>query len=289
MTFSSIYYIIINMKNIFVTINAIYPKLSKAEKKIADYLLQNPRKIVTSAISELAELSGSSEATIVRFSKKLGFCGYQELKISIAAQGNYQTTQENITIKDTPKEVFNKVCDDIYSSLEKTKLIINDEAFTNACELILNAKRILIFGLGSSASVAADITHKLLRLGFNAVTYSDNHMQTIAAAHVNSECLIIAFSHSGSSKDIIEALKIAKANGCPVVSVTDKGKSPIYKVSDYVINTDANEDNYSLLGLSSRISQLAIVDSIYYYTACHVENAEEIIHKTMQSLISKKY
>ncbi len=289
MTFLKKSYIINTMNSILIKINAVYEGLSNAEKKIADYVLKNPNAAVSSSISELADLSGGSEATIVRFSKKLGFGGYQELKLAIAAQGNYYKEQENISFADSPKEVFEKVCGDIYASLEKTKQIISDEVFSSACKRILSAKRIVIFGLGNSASVAADMAHKLLRLGFDAVAYSDNHMQAIAAAHVNEDCLAIAFSHSGSSKDIIEALKIAKANRCPVVSITNKGKSPIYKVSDYVLNTNANESNYTLLGLSSRISQLAIVDGIYYYTASHLKNADEIISRTVNALTPKKY
>ncbi len=272
-----------------VKIEAAYDGLGSAEKKIADYLLANPSSTVPFSISELAELSGSSEATIVRFSKKLGFCGYQELKLAIVVQGQYHREQENISKNDSAKEVFDKVCSDIYASLEKTKQVLNDEVFACACRKILAAKRILIFGLGNSASVAADMAHKLLRLGFDAVAYSDNHMQAIAAAHVDKNCLAIAFSHSGSSKDIIEALKIAKGNGCATIAITNKGKSPIYKVGDCVINTTANESNYHLLGLSSRISQLAIVDSIYYYTASHLSGSDEIIKTTLNALSSKKY
>ncbi len=289
MTFLKICYIMEGMNNVLVKINVMYEEFGKAEKRIADYLLKNPAAILSASISELAEQSGGSEATIVRFSKKLGFCGYQELKLAFAVSGNYPQEQADISAEDTAKEVFDKVCGDIYASLEKTKQIIDDEVFAAACKQILCAKRIVIFGLGNSASVAADMAHKLLRLGFDAVAYSDNHMQAIAAAHVDEKSLVIAFSHSGSSKDIIEALKLVRSNGCPIVTITNKGKSPIYKVSDYVINTNANESNYTLLGLSSRISQLAIVDSIYYYTASHVHNSDQRIQRTMNALSSKKY
>lgn len=277
------------MDNILVKISVLYDKMGVAEKKVADYLLTNTSKIVCLSISELADLSGGSEATIVRFSKRLGFQGYQELKLALAIVGDYRIEKENISNYDNPSIVFNKVCDDIYSSLEKTKQIINQDVLTLACKKILESKRILIFGLGNSASVAADMAHKLLRLGFNAISYSDNHMQSIAAAHVDSSCIVIGISHSGSSKDIIDALKLAKINQSPVIAITDKGKSPIYKVSDYVINTDANETNYSLLGLSSRIAQLAIVDAIYYYLASHMENSDDVIQKTLNSLSSKKF
>ncbi len=270
-------------------IRATYDKMGTAEKKIADYLLTTPYPMVPFSITELADCSGSSEATIVRFSRKLGFGGYQELKLALAAQGGYKIETENISADNSPCVVFNKVCDDIYNSLEKTKQIIDDDTLFTICDKILNAKRILIFGLGNSASVAADMAHKLLRLGLDAVSYSDNHMQAIAAAHVDENCVTVAFSHSGSSKDIIDALKIAKHNGGCTIAVTNKGKSPIYKVCDHIIKTNASEENYNLLGLSSRITQLAIVDTIYYYSACHINESEEMIKKTLNALSSKKF
>ncbi len=277
------------MNNIAAKIRALYDKMGVAEKRIADYVLNNPNTVIPFSISELAEQSGSSEATIVRFSRKLGFGGYQEFKLALAMQGEFHSEKENINVTDSPKTVFDKVCDDIYSSLEKTKQILNDHSLFDACNEILKAKRILIFGLGNSASVAADMSHKLLRLSLDAVSYSDNHMQAIAAAHVDKDCVVIAFSHSGSSKDIIDVLKLAKANGAHSITITNKSKSPVYKWSDFIINTNANESNFNLLGLSSRIAQLAIVDTIYYYTACHINNSDEIIQKTLNALSSKKF
>ncbi len=278
------------MDNVINKIKILYAKMSIAEQKIADYILNNQLSISLFSISELAEKSNSSEASVVRFSKKLGFEGYQSLRIALALQGNYEHKEkEDISINDSPLTVYEKVCDDIYSSLEKTKHSLNESTLKLACDKILSSKRILIFGLGNSASVAIDMTHKLLRIGLDASTYNDNHLQAIAAAHVDKDCLIIAFSHSGSSKDIIEALKIAKNNDCYTISVTNKAKSPIYKVSDLIINTDSDESNYNILGLSSRIAQLAIVDAIYYYVACHIDNCEYLIKKTLDALTSKKY
>lgn len=147
----------------------------------------------------------------------------------------------------------------------------------------------MVFGLGNSASIAMDISHKLLRLGINAYPYTDNHMQSFAASHLNENCVAIGISHSGSSKDIIDALKIAKKTNAITVAITNIGKSPITKISNYVLNTASDETNYSILGLSSRIAQLAIADTIYSYIAYHKANANEEIKKTEDSLYSKKY
>ena len=134
-----------------------------------------------------------------------------------------------------------------------------------------------------------DATHKLLRLGFNAVCYTDNHMQAIAAAHLKNGDVVIAISHSGSSKDIVQALELAKSRGAITITLTNKGKSPVVKFSDFILNTVSDETNYTILGLNSRIAQLAIIDAIYYYLVCNVDGAKEFSSKTENALQPKKY
>ena len=114
-------------------------------------------------------------------------------------------------------------------------------------------------------------------------------MQALVASHASKDTLAIGISHSGSSKDIIYALKVCRENGATTVSLTNYGKSPIYRVSDYVLNTVSDETNYTILGLNSRISQLAIIDTIYSYLVLHLQDAKNEIQKTEKALQSKKY
>lgn len=270
-------------------IKILYDEMGNAEKKIADFLMENPLKILPLSITELAEECGGSEATIVRFAKRLGFDGYQQLKISLAQEENMASIRADITKEDSASEVFSKVCDDIYCSLEKTKKAISGDALEKACHSIINAKEILLFGLGNSASVALDASHKFFRLGLSAHAYTDNHMQVIAAAHTNENCVVIGFSHSGSSKDIVQALDVAKSKNATTIAVTNYGKSPIVKVSDIILNTVSDETNYSILGLKSRIAALSIVDAIYSWLVCHLPSVNEQINDTESALQRKKY
>ena len=102
-------------------IKILYDEMGKAEKQIADWILANPGKIISLSIVELAELCGCSEATIVRFSKRLGLSGYQELKISLASESGSSVVNASITAEDSAFGMFEKVCNDIYCSLELTK------------------------------------------------------------------------------------------------------------------------------------------------------------------------
>lgn len=278
------------MQSTHMKIKMYYSDMSKAEKRIADWLAANPGEIIPLSIVELAEKCECSEATIVRFAKHLGFSGYQGLKISLAQEQGTKIVNDDITGKETCYEIYEKVCNDIYMSLEKTKKSLNADNLAKAADALMSANKIVIFGLGNSASVAVDASHKLMRVGCNAVAYTDSHMQAIAASHLKTGDVAIGISHSGSSIDIVDSVKIAKKGGATAICITSKGKSPLFKASDIALCTDADETRYSILALNSRIAQLAIIDSLYTYIVIRAdEKSIEAIKATEQALLGKKY
>ena len=278
------------MNKTILSIKVKYDEMGRAEKKIADWIFENPNGLVPLSITELAEKCKCSEATVVRFSKRLGFSGYQELKISIARESNSASVNEIITADDNCDEVFKKIIDDIYCSLEMTQKVLKKSELQKAAHKIMDADKIIIAGVGNSASVILDLHHKLLRCGLNAVSYSDNHMQAIAVAHTTEKDVVIGVSLSGSSKDIVDTLKSARENGATTIAITNAGKSPILKHSDIVLCTSSDELRGSILGLNSRVAQLAIINSIYCYILFQKgKEAEEATNRTEQALINKKY
>ena len=277
------------MDRVSLKIKMLYNTLGAAEKKIADWIEQNPGKIISYSIVDLAEQCKCSEATIVRFSKKIGLEGYQDLKISLASESNTMVST-TITALDSAIEMYDKVSNEIYCSLELTNKALDPDALAAAANAICAAKRIVLIGLGNSASIALDASHKFIRAGLNATAYSDNHMQMIVASHLSEGDVVIGVSHSGSSRDIVDALKVAREHGAKTVAITNVGKSPIDKVSDIVLHTSSTETEYSILALNSRIAQLAIVDTLYYYVVYNLsDKALESIKETERSLMSKKY
>lgn len=268
----------------------LYDKMGKAEKKIAQWILQNPGGLLPLSITELAEQCGCGEATIVRFARRLGFSGYQELKISLAQEAGKTELSTEIHKTDSCMEIFKKVSEDIYCALEMTQSAISPDALEQAVTVLLAAKRIAVYGLGNSASVAQDLQHKFLRAGFDISAYSDNHMQAISAAHLQTGDVAIGISHSGSSKDIVDALHIAKEADAFTIAITNQGKSPILKYSDIVLCTASNETSYSILGLNSRIAQLAIVNTLYYGAVCRRDiETRAAIEQTERALLNKKF
>ena len=265
--------------------------MGPAEKRIADYLLQHVGEIIDLSISELALKCGCGDATVVRFSRRLGLGGYQELKLRIARELNASSTiSAEIQKGDSCFDIFQKRIVSISESLYNTESVLDPASLEAAASAIMKATRIVIFGLGNSAAIAQDAAHKLLRLGLAAQSCCDNHMQAIIASHMHSGSVAVGISHSGSSKDIVEAMRLCKACGAQTIGVTNYGASPLCDTSDIVLYTSSAETKHSILGMSSRIAQLTIFDSIYTYIVLNTDKASrQAIYNTEIALQNKKY
>lgn len=279
------------MKSIILQIREKYDNMGRGERKIADLITSNPHVILPLSITQLSELAGCGTATLVRFAKRLGLNGYQDLKIAIAQEiSTLSNEKDQISPDDSCYFMFTKRLRDIQVALQKTRLVLSPVAMENAAKKIMNAKRIVIFGLGNSAAIAHDAQHKFLRVGLNATSCSDNHLQSIIASHLDEECVAIGISHSGRSVDIVQALKLAHINGATTICITNHDTSPITEVSDICLFTKSEETQHSILAMSSRIAQLTILDAIYTYIVANTSSgAIEAILNTETALTEKKY
>lgn len=279
------------METVTHKIRRLYNDMGPAEKKIADYIVLNLNEIMAISISELAEKCSCGDATVVRFSRRLGFEGFQALKIAIAGDlGTASAISSEILKTDSCYEIFSKRIDDIAVTLQNTQAILDADALEKTAKIIMNAKRIVIFGLGNSASIATDAAHKFLRLGLNAQACTDNHLQAIIASHIDRQSVAVGISHSGSSKDIVEALQLSKIGGATTIALTNYGSSPIVDAADVCLFTKADETKHSILAMSSRIAQLAIFDAIYTYIVINSDKASmQAIYNTELALQNKKY
>ncbi len=279
------------MESIIHKIRSAYDDMGRSEKRIADYILENTPKIVELSISELASYCGSGDATVVRFARRLGFSGYQALKLGIAAEiSSSSSIDSTIEKNDSCYEIFIKRINSISVSLHNTESVLDTKQMDKAAKCIMNAKRIIIFGLGNSAAIAMDAAHKFLRLGLDAQACCDNHMQAIISSHVDKNTVAIGISHSGASRDIVEALEIAKSKNATTICITNYGNSPILSVSDIHLFTQSEETKTSILAMSSRIAQLAIFDAIYTYIVVNTnDESKGAIYTTETALQNKKY
>ena len=279
------------MESILHKIRYSMDTLGPAEKKIARRLFESAEEMVSLSITEFAARCDCGIATVVRFSRRMGLAGYQELKIRVATELNATSiVDSHIESGDSCFAIFQKRIADINASLCSTASVIDEQTLDLAAQTIMKANRIVIFGLGNSAAIAQDATHKFLRLGLNAQACCDNHMQAIIASHLKRGSIAIGVSHSGSSKDIVEALRLCKVYGATTISLSNWGSSPLADVSDISLFTKSDETKRSILAMSSRIAQLAIFDSIYTYIILHTDKeSKQAIYNTEAALQEKKY
>lgn len=277
---------------ILMNIRSLMENLAKSEKKVAAYILEFPEKVIRLSVTELAESSGSSEATVVRTCRKLGMMGYQDLKVRLAQNlvSPIQSINESIKEDDSYSDMIRKVFNSSIHTLKYTLSIMNFDAVKQAADLIEGADRVFITALGNSVGLAYDLFHKLLRLGCNALMSSDTHLQSIVACGPAAGSVMIAISHSGSSKDIVEAAKLWKEHGGTLITITNAGRSPLSKIADVPLVTASRETMYKLSALSSRAAQLAIIDSLYTLIAmAHVDASAKRFAMIDECLRDKKY
>ena len=276
---------------LIMKIKVLKAGLSKSEQRVCDYIIENPTEVIHFSVSELAERSGVSDATVVRTCRKIGSSSYQDLKVTLAQDivTPLQTINEEITSEDSTSQVLGKVFQSTLYTLNYTYEILNVSAVEQAVEALMAAQRIEVCGLGNSHAVANDIQHKFMRLGLPVTAYTDNHLQIMSASLLGPKAVLFAISHSGSSRDIVHCAKVAKKNGATVISLTNIGRSPLYDLADIRLCTASSETRYRILALSSRLAQMTIVDAIYTLIALRKEGVIDGFHAIEKGLGSTKY
>jgi len=273
-------------------IKGAYAIFRKAERRIADFILKNPEEVINLSITELAEKSEASESSVVRFCQSLGYRGYYELKISTARELVVppQHIYEEINLSDTVASIKEKVFQANILALQDTIKMLDNRELKKAVEVISKAGLVVFYGMATSAAVALDSAHKFLRINLNSVSYSDSHMQAISAALLKKGDVAIGISHSGSSKEVVEALRIARQSGATTICITHHIKSPITKVADIKFYTAARESTLRTDAMTSRIAQLSILDVLYVSVALRrYGESLRSIEQTNGALADKKF
>ena len=252
-------------QNCLGNIRSYYARLSEKEKKIADYILNNPDKIIHSTINEVAEDLNVADATVFRFCKRIGFKGYQAMKIALASQimNTNQQIHEEISEDDDEKTIADKVFKSNTQTLENTLHILDSASITKAVHFILQADKVEFYGTGGSAVIAMDAFHKFMRTGIKAFSFIDSHFQLMSASQLTNKDVAVVISHSGTNKDTINILKTAQKNGAKIIGITGYPKSPLGQNADVSLYTSSEETEYRSEALSSRIAQLSLIDALY--------------------------
>ncbi|SCP99427.1 MurR/RpiR family transcriptional regulator [Anaerobium acetethylicum] len=278
--------------SVFSLIRTKYNTLSPTQKNVADYILSNSEKVILLSIGELAQFCDTSETTVIRFLRKLKYDSYQVFRVKIAQELSGETTDsiyEEIGTDDDIADIKRKVIQLTISSINDLNNLLDEKQLAFFTEAIVSGGKAIFIGVGSSGIIAADAYHKFLRLGIDASFSSDSHIMSIACAHARKQDLVVAFSHSGESRDILESVELAKEGGAKIAAITSYPNSSLSKSSDIVLLSSSRETKYRSDAMISRIIQLVIIDTLYVSTVLKL-GSEGIkrLHKSRLAVAKKK-
>lgn len=252
--------------NCLIKIKAVYESLKTAEKKAVDYILAHPEEINALTIVDFAAQAGCSEATIVRLSKRLGYGGFPELKADFSSynQDDEYFEYEDISKNDDFTTVVKKVFDATIRALKDTFDIMDQHDYEKATAALLKAQKIVFCGVGDAALVAMEAYQRFLRIGKNCLASQDPDLELIMCAQLTKDDVLVAISHSGKSKTVINSVKQAKKAGATIIVITNFPISPLAKNADIILLTAAfstQPDTSEVI--SKRVAELCIIESLY--------------------------
>lgn len=244
-----------------------YKDFSKVNRKIADYILKEPTLVLSLTANEIASNSGTSPASVTRFSKSLTFDSWEELKLSIATNQGAEHAPKMIDPIVATGDSIDTLCAKVESLLNTTVAdlfdLIDKQALKQSIDAIKQAETIYLIGIGSSSLTAYDLYHKFNRAGKRAVFNYDVHMQFECLNYSKAEDVLIAISYSGMSKEVLIACEIARQNQTTIIFITRNESEKVKRISDEVLLVPANEHLLRVGAIASIASTMAVGDVLY--------------------------
>jgi DNA-binding MurR/RpiR family transcriptional regulator len=271
-----------------VLINSYYPSLTKSEQKVASVVLEQMDKVIYYSVTDLADIAEVGETTVLRFCRKIGLKGYQEFKLAIAK--DLSASGQNDTSESQPLSLVDSIAQYTKNAVDETVNMIDETVLQKAIELLFAASSVHFFGVGTSGLSALDAKNRFLRIGRRFDAIIDPHIQSMTAATLGPNDVVVGLSISGSTKDTIDSLHIAKENGAKVIAITYYARSPITKVADNVLLCGGKESPLEGGSLAAKISQLFVIDLLSTGLALQDKNyTVEMKEKTAQAVVGKIY
>lgn len=262
---------------IFEKITSEYYMLTASERKVADYILQQREKTQYMAISDLAEDCEVAEATITRFCKRLGYKGYNALKLGVAnataSQRSGVTLPGEISEQDSLSELCQKCAALSTNAVAQTLEKLDISLVSQGVALLENAKKVLCMGQGGSMLLAQQSAHLFSTTFPHFQAVSDSHDQIIAISHMQKDDVALVFSYSGSTTELQDMLPLIEKKQAKSILITRFPKSPGGSSADLVIPCGANEAPLQLGSVPAAISQLFLID-LLFQELCRRNQAE---------------
>ena len=250
--------------NPLLKIKAIFNDFTPVEQKVAEFILENPSKVPAMSIKELAVASKSSDASVMRFCKALGFSGYRSfiVGLTLAIADNEEDTGLYTDIRpgDSVKSVIRNIFRNERQALTDTENILKTTEVEKAVAILGSSEAVHFFGIGASGLVCLDAVQKFRRIGISSYAHTDFHDQLTSAALLGSKDACVLFTYSGKTKEIQLILKLLKAQNCKIIAVTKLRKTNLLKGADVYLNVLTREVTMRSGATGSRIAMLSLVD-----------------------------
>lgn len=261
------------------------------EQRIAHYLLENSENIASMNAADLALKADVSSASVIRFSRQMGYRGYPEFKIDYLSEEKQQKSSGdilygNLAKTDSTELIISKTGHLFTSAILDSLALLDPSTIDVLAEKMVSAKRIVLFGIGASSVVASDIFHKLIRVNKNTLFSPDLHAQLAYSANLSSDDIAIAVTARGNTADINRMLKSAKDEGCLTVALTRFGQDEATRLSDYTLPYFYDEQHSQLGVITPQVLQMVAFDVLFFkYMTLASESAEKALLKGREAVM----
>jgi len=248
-------------------LEAIYEKLYPAEKRVADYLLKNPEKTVNLNIAELAAVSSTSDATVLRLCKRLGFSGFYQFKIGLVKEGTMERQLVGYRGEQNDPRTAKAIMSEIAGNILQLSDQIETKTVLQCASMIRNCHTVYAVAVGNTIPVAQDFTFRLGRLGIRAIS---SFVPEYTLNEINlgdKEDVLIGFTHSGTSIQIIQAMDLSKKKGMKTIAITDVPFSKAGKDASKTLCVPVNSNLFQGFGAVTNIYMLVMIDVLLYFIA----------------------
>ncbi|WP_377294889.1 MurR/RpiR family transcriptional regulator [Rhizobium sp. SG2393] len=273
-----------------------YGTLRKSERIVADFLRNNAGKRLDSSITELGRTLGVSEATISRVSRALGYDGYPDMKLSLAEGTRNRSSIVNLPLEiddsDSLISTSNKLASLLIAGLAGTQRMLDAHRLEQAVEALRLARKIVFVGVGGAAAICDEAAHMFMKAGFDATSYRDGYTQTIVAATLTADDVMVGISHTGSTETVTDALLLAREKKATTIAITSNADSDVGRAGHVVLTTwSADQHLVPLHGdfLEGRASQLFLIDLLYVGALFRNGDGPATALKTTGEALEKRY
>lgn len=282
--------------NILLKIRDMKDSLTPVERMIAEYILDNTEEIPHLSVKSLAQLSKTSDASVLRFVKTLGYSGYRSFIVSIsAALGSMEEEEKEQYTDIQPGDDLSTIIENVSrintKSIDDTLSVLDRDEVARAVEALRKAERIAFFGIGASGLVCMDAEQKFSRINKICHSYTEGHSQLVAAALLGKNDVAVFISNSGSTVEILDALALAKRNGARTIAITKFNKSELSEQADILLSISTPEVSIRSGATGSRIAMLTVIDILFTGVASaeyqHVKKYLLKTHNVVQSIKHK--